>query len=78
MSNQLFPKETLLEKTYEYLDILAQQPAQALQITKQLLKRPQAQTITEAIEVECTHFINQLQNKETQTIIKNKLTPVKK
>ncbi|AKP74125.1 enoyl-CoA hydratase-related protein [Piscirickettsia salmonis] len=76
--NQLFPKETLLEKTHEYLDILAQQPIQALQITKQLLKRPQAQSITETIEVECAHFINQLQNKETQTIIKNKLTPVKK
>ncbi|WP_235603276.1 enoyl-CoA hydratase-related protein [Piscirickettsia litoralis] len=78
MINELFSKDSLLEKTLNHLNALTQKPTQALQVTKQLLKRPHAQAIAEAIEVECAYFIKQLQTQETQDIISNKITGSRK
>lgn len=66
--NGVTTAEELLPYTHKQIDKLLQQPTEALQITKQLLKRPLATAIQETISHETELFKQRLLSAETQAI----------
>ncbi len=68
--NRVVPAAELLEVAQGFAERLAAQPAQALQTTKMLLKRPAGRTAIEAIEEERPHFERLLHAPEAQAIFR--------